>query len=379
MQPCTYRSDTLADPMLILLLLAVLIAALLLTFASRARGISTAGQEATTSAAAIGPSWLRSLIPVNPKAELVVAVIVAAIGGVGLVLLALSTTRQYAWAVFVLTPFAIGFVAGSLISCHRAPTRSRCACAGSVAVLTAGLGFFIIGAEGIICLLMAAPLAVPCAIAGALIAFLLQRSRRETLPATLGLFLCALPFVVTIEPALLSRPRAFTVQSVVEIDAPPAKVWTHLVQFEPIAAPAGDWWFRAGVSYPISATLRGHGVGAVRVCEFSTGTFVETIRTWQEPRELAFSVDRQPPPMREWTLYRDVHPPHLEGYFLPESADFRLVPLGDRRTRLEGTSVYRNRMWPGRYWRFWSDAIVRKVHRRVFEHVKRLAEADRRA
>ena len=65
------------------------------------------------------------------------------------------------------------------------------------------------------------------------------------------------------------------------------------------------------------------------------------------------------------------------GFFLPESADFRLVTLAGGRTRLEGTSVYRNRMWPSTYWRLWSDAIVRRVHRRVFGHVKQLAEMDR--
>jgi hypothetical protein len=362
--------------MVTLLLLAALTAALLLwMLASPTRGISTAGRGPTASGAAIGPAWLRALIPVDPTPELVAAVMIAALTGIGLVFLALDTARQYAWAVFVLTPFAIGFVAASLISYHRAPTRGRCVFAGFLAVLATGLGFFGVGAEGIICLLMAAPLAIPCAVIGALLAFRLQRSRRERLPATLGMFLCTLPLVVLIEPALLGRPRAFTVRTVVEIDAPPARVWAHLVQFEPIAAPVGDWLFRAGVSYPISAALRGQGVGAVRVCEFSTGTFVETIRTWKEARELAFSVDQKPPPLREWTLYGDVHPPHLEGYFLPESAEFRLVPLGDHRTRLEGTSVYRNRMWPAPYWRLWSDAIIRKVHRRVFEHVKRLAES----
>jgi hypothetical protein len=43
--------------------------------------------------------------------------------------------------------------------------------------------------------------------------------------------------------------------------------------------------------YPISAALRGQGVGAVRMCEFSTRTFVETIGTWKKARELTFSVD----------------------------------------------------------------------------------------
>jgi hypothetical protein len=34
-------------------------------------------------------------------------------------------------------------------------------------------------------------------------------------------------------------------------------------------------------------------------------------------------------------------------------------------------------MWPSHYWRLWSDAIVSRVHRRVFENVKQLADVKR--
>ena len=114
----------------------------------------------------------------------------------------------------------------------------------------------------------------------------------------------------------------------------------------------------------------------MRVCDFSTGRFVETVRVWEEGQRLMFTIESGRPVLREWSPYGDIHPPHVQGYFVPESGDFRLVPLGSRGTRLEGTSVYRNRMWPSGYWRLWSDAIVSRVHRRVFEHVKQLAEGD---
>jgi hypothetical protein len=363
--------------MITFLLLALLVVSLLLWIVvEKVKTIPPGTPDGPTSCTPIGPAWLRLLIPVDPLAELLTAVVGAALVGISLVLLALYATRQYAWVVFILTPFTVGFAASLLISCHCAPTRGQCVRAASLAVLTASLGFFVLGAEGFVCLLMAAPLAIPCAIVGALVAFLVQHSRREALPVTMGMLLCALPLIATVEPALLAAPPPLTVQTSIEIDAPPATVWAHLVKFEPIVAPLDSWLFKAGVAYPISAELRGRGVGAVRVCEFSTGTFVETIRQWDVDRELAFTIDEAPPPLREWTPYENVHPPHLHGYFLPESADFRLVALGVHRTRLEGTSVYRNRMWPVGYWRLWSDAMVKQVHLRVFQHVKRLAEAD---
>lgn len=45
-------------------------------------------------------------------------------------------------------------------------------------------------------------------------------------------------------------------------------------------------------------------------------------------------------------------------------------------TRLGGTTTYQNKMWPGTYWRLWTDAIIHSIHNRVFHHVKALAEAD---
>ena len=54
---------------------------------------------------------------------------------------------------------------------------------------------------------------------------------------------------------------------------------------------------------------------------------------------------------------------------------FRLVPLSDERTLLEGTTWYQNYFWPQPYWKLWSDGIVRKIHLRVLHHVKLHAEA----
>ena len=112
----------------------------------------------------------------------------------------------------------------------------------------------------------------------------------------------------------------------------------------------------------------------MRTCEFSTGSFIETIDAWEPGRRMEFSVVAGADPMTEMTPYPAIHPPHLDGYLHPRHAVFVLVPLPGGRTRLEGTSYYRNEIWPSQYWRLWSDEIIHSVHRRVFEHVKRLAE-----
>jgi hypothetical protein len=125
------------------------------------------------------------------------------------------------------------------------------------------------------------------------------------------------------------------------------------------------------------ARIEGSGVGAVRHCEFSTGDFVEPITVWEEPVRLAFDVVDQPDPMVELTPWRHVHPPHLEDRSLEsQRGEFRLIDLGGGRTRLEGRTWYTFDMHPQIYWTLWSDFSIHRIHRRVLDHIRTLAEAD---
>jgi hypothetical protein len=56
--------------------------------------------------------------------------------------------------------------------------------------------------------------------------------------------------------------------------------------------------------------------------------------------------------------------------------DFYLTELPAGRTQLDCWSTYENRMWPGEYWRLWTDEVVRQIQLRVFRHITKLAEAD---
>jgi hypothetical protein len=145
------------------------------------------------------------------------------------------------------------------------------------------------------------------------------------------------------------------------------------VSFSELSAPPA-WLFRLGIGYPRRARIEGTGVGAVRYCEFSTGAFVEPITRWDEPSRLSFDVIAQPPPMTEWSPYRRVHAPHLDGYFRSRRGEFRLVKLPDGRTRLEGSTWYELEMAPQLYWKTLADVVVSRIHLRVLAHVKALSE-----
>jgi hypothetical protein len=115
----------------------------------------------------------------------------------------------------------------------------------------------------------------------------------------------------------------------------------------------------------------------VRHCNFSTGSFVEPITTWDEPRLLAFNVVSQPASMREWSWMHEIQPAHLHGYLQVQRGQFRLLPIvrdGQRHTLVVGTTWYQNKMWPNLYWRIWCDNLIHSIHMRVLRHIKQQSE-----
>src|SRR5262249_11805667 len=151
------------------------------------------------------------------------------------------------------------------------------------------------------------------------------RSSREWMAAVV-----VLPLLTGLE-SLAARSPEYVVVTSVEVDAPVESVWDHVIQF-PELSEAKDWDFRLGIACPQRATINGVGVGAVRRCEFTTGTFVEPITTWDAPRRLAFDVAEQPDPMIELSPYRNVRPPHLNHFLRSTRGEFLLVPLDGGRT-----------------------------------------------
>ena len=221
---------------------------------------------------------------------------------------------------------------------------------------------------------MAAPLAAALGALGGWLAYAMANS---------GIPARGLPALLLLPSATLTwdfkaTPPVYQVQSSIDVAAPPEQVWKYVIAFPQLPEPT-EWFFHAGLAYPIRAHIDGSGPGAVRYCEFSTGPFVEPIQVWDEPRLLRFSVTENPAPMRELTLYPNVEPKHLHGYMVSKQGQFRLTALASGHTLLEGTTWYQHGLWPAPYWRWWSDAIIHRIHLRVLNHIRDLAEQDRHA
>jgi hypothetical protein len=320
--------------------------------------------------------WLDRAIPASPLGSAAMAVLLTVPAGLLGIWLSVRFFEQYGWGLFVGLPFGLGMVAALLHGYHRPQPLHRCVGVACLAVAVLGGMLLILAVEGLICLVMAAPLALGLAALGASVGYVMQKgpAARNAASPTVLTVLVGLPLLLGLDGRQPAEPPLVAVRTALEVDAPPEAVWDHLVSFSTLPEPE-DWLFRTGIAYPIRAEIDGEGVGAVRHCIFTTGAFVEPITAWDAPYRLAFSVAAQPHPMQEWTLYEEVHPPHLDGYFRTERGQFLLTSLPGGRTRLEGTTWYRHDLWPQAYWQPWSTFVLHRIHRRVLKHIQHLSEA----
>jgi hypothetical protein len=233
--------------------------------------------------------------------------------------------------------------------------------------LVAGLTALLLATEGAVCILLAFPLATIAGVIGVAIGRTISRSGQSQLPP--AFYAIAFVSLSTYVGPVTMDAGVYEVRSSVEIAATPDQVWPHVLAFDPIAEPT-DLIFRMGVAYPQRARIDGAGVGAIRHCEFSTGTFVEPITVWEPGRRLSFDVSEQPAPLRELTPYAELSPPHLDGYVRARRGEFRLVALPGGHTRLEGSTWYSLDIAPVPYWRVFSDYMIHRIHTRVLAHIK---------
>ena len=289
------------------------------------------------------------------------------------------TTRglaTYGIGLFVAVPFCVGYLSAFLHGRRYPDSPAQAYLVALFSTLLLGGFLMALAWEGVICLLMTAPLAIVVAMIGAWCGNLSARRPDRKRGAPAYVTVAILPLILMAESAAHRVAPLYRVDSEIVIDAPAETVWKNVVTFSEISE-TPEWYFRAGIAYPLRAHITGSGPGATRTCEFTTGNFIEPIEVWNEPHLLRFGVTANPPPMRELSPYRDVDAPHLHGFLVSQRGQFLLEPLPGGRTRLTGTTWYQHHLWPARYWELWSDAIIHRIHMRVLRHIKGLSEATR--
>lgn len=290
----------------------------------------------------------------------------------GFAFLATNIFRNYTFGLFIWLPFVLGATSTLLYGYNKAIGRKALFNNSLLTLLIFCLGMLTFAWEGLICMVMALPIGLFFTWLGHWVGYQILKNKINGSSTTIILLFLSVPSLMAFENLQGDNENLRSVTTSVEINASPEKVWKNVIAFPQLKEPT-EFIFKTGIAYPINATIKGLGVGAVRYCNFSTGSFVEPITVWNEPKLLKFSVDEQPESMKELSFY-NIHPTHLHGYWISKKGQFKLTQLSNGHTLIEGTTWYVNKIKPGFYWTIWSDYIVRKIHYRVLEHIKVQAE-----
>jgi len=278
---------------------------------------------------------------------------------------------QYGLALFILTPFFVGFSSTAIYGYNHKITKKT---AFTISVVTISImlaTLLIFAIEGLICIAMATPLSLLLMWLGSLVGYYIISKKPSGTMISVNLLMLMIPLTSFVENKIESE-NITSVVTVVKINASQETVWENVIVFPELKTPT-EFLFKAGIAYPINATIKGEGIGAVRYCNFTTGSFVEPITKWNEPNLLSFDVLESPQPMKELSFW-DIDAPHLHDYFVSKKGQFKLIKISDKETLLEGTTWYSNKIKPNFYWNIWSDFIIHKIHDRVLTHIKQTSE-----
>jgi uncharacterized membrane protein YhaH (DUF805 family) len=311
----------------------------------------------------------------DARGRITVEAFKGACAGIGLTVLtvALSTLvfGVYGTGLFVMSPLIIGAVT-AYIGNRRVDIglRATWALVKSAAVL-GGLALLALALEGLICIVVIAPLWLLFSAIGGFIGRAIVRAARGP-PRSTSAALALIPLVYAFE-AVFPASVTFENRVSIDIDAPSAAVWRSITAMGRIEEPPGVL-FRLGLAHPLSGRLVGEGVGAHRHGEFSTGTAVERITEWIPNQRLTFVVLNDVPTVRELSPYDHVHAPHVVGYFATTAASFDLEDRGGVATRLTLRSMHVLRLEPVLYWLPLVNWVVDENKGRVLRHIRQLAE-----
>ena len=188
------------------------------------------------------PGILDRTIPENRLGSALAAILLPMPFALAFGALSINVLQNYGWGVFVGIPFALPMISVILYGYRRPRRLPECLWLGMTWLLVACGLLLILAFEGIICIVMAIPLAVPVVLLGSAVGYLIQsRPLHSAYTARLMLVLIvALPCMIGAEAATQPESPLFCVRTRVEVGATPSKVWGHVIRFDPLPRPTAS-------------------------------------------------------------------------------------------------------------------------------------------
>ena len=228
--------------------------------------------------------------------------------------------------------------------------------------------------EGIICLVMAAPIFYPIGmLGGAIVVWLRGRSNNRTPPA---LVIIAPLLLMPIEQQSAYPTMQASVVTTVEIDAPIETVWREAIEIRDIGDAEQSWTFTQSVLQiprPLDAQLIERDGERLRAATWQNGVrFYEVVEEWRPQRLVSWRFEI---PEASADRLLDRHLRLDEDYLRLQGGRYDLMALSPNRTRLTLTTSYSARTPFNAYARTWGELLLGDIHRNVLGIVETRAEA----
>jgi uncharacterized protein YndB with AHSA1/START domain len=254
----------------------------------------------------------------------------------------------------------------------------------------AGLGAtLLLEWEGLICVVMLAPVMLLLSTIGGLLAIGVRRAMGRDGQVRCAALVALLPFLAAPVERLRSQAdEILEVRNVIDIAAPPERVWQEIRSVPRIAEEehSDSWLHRMGFPRPVEAVLQGEGVGSVRIAQFERGlVFVERVTEWKPSERLAFTIraDTANIPAKTLDEHVKVGGPYfdvLDGVYEIEAGMVGTVRLHlASRQRLGTRFNWYASLWSGRVMSELQTYILRIVKRRAESSPQRLSNTGEEA
>lgn len=276
-------------------------------------------------------------------------------------------------AFLIVAPFSVGAVSVLIGAGDRKITGGQV-----ISLSVSAMAFFLIAMflcllEGLICLVLVAPVFLIAALFGGLLGGWIHNHFRVS-KATLSSFVFLPLLLSPIEANLPPQESEQTVRTTIQIQASPSEVFEHLVNAKNISSNELGFSFvhLIGLPKPLEASMNGSGDGAVRTSRWEKNvSFQEVITKWDKPLALHYQFQ-----IPVGSIPRDALDRHVEmggEYFTVLDGGYDLVAK-DGGTELTLSTRFLNKSQLKIYGDLWGRMVLADFHRSILGLMKNRAE-----
>ncbi|WP_428718628.1 SRPBCC family protein [Undibacterium curvum] len=277
-------------------------------------------------------------------------------------------------AFLVVTPFCVGAIAVLLYAGSEHISLGKQAAISAVTMMLFLVAMFATLLEGLICLVLVAPVFLIASVLGGLIAGFIH-NKLKVKRSSLSAFVILPLLLGPIEANLPVESSEQMVSSSIQIQAPPEVVFDQLASVRAIDPKELGFSFvhMIGLPRPLEAEMNGAGVGSVRTSRWEKGvSFQEVIQEWDRPKVLRYRFH-----IPAGSIPRDALDRHVEmggEYFTVLDGGYELTTNQSGATELKLTTHFLNKSQLKIYGDLWGKMVLTDFHQSILGLMKNRAE-----